>query len=429
MASIIRQSNGRKAVQFVGLDDKRRTIRLGKCSMRNAETVKRHVEALVAALIQRSTPDDETSKWVRDIGDMLAEKLAAVGLIASRAGSTATLRTFVGEYIDGRGDTKATTRLAARVDAATLYAHFGDGRLIRSITVGDVDQFVIWLRQQGLAPATIGRRLKRYRQFFRAAMRRRLILENPFADVKPPAQTNESRKAFVTLEQTAKLLDACPDADWRLIVALCRFGGLRCPSEVLALRWGDVDWERGRIRVRSPKTEHLPGGASRLIPLFPELRTALDDAWDALGDESAEYVVNRYRDATANLRTQLLRIIDKAGLAAWPKPFHNLRASRETELAATFPLHVVCDWIGNSERIADRHYLQVTDEHFDSAAKSGAFALQNAVQTPPVTKCQPMTKSPQASTVQDSRPIPASAVTSRHSKGMTPTGLEPVSRP
>lgn len=72
-------------------------------------------------------------------------------------------------------------------------------------------------------------------------MRRRLISENPFADVKAPAQTNESRKAFITLEQTAKLLEACPDTDWKLIVSLCRFGGLRCPSEVLALRWGDVD--------------------------------------------------------------------------------------------------------------------------------------------------------------------------------------------
>ncbi len=432
MASIIRMANGRKAVQFTALDDKRPTIRLGKCSMRNAETVKRHVEGLVAAQIQNSTPDDETSKWVRDIGRALAEKLAAVGLIAPRAGSTTTLKGFVGGYIDGRGDVKTGTRTAARVDAASLVGYFGPQRLLRTITVGDVDQFAVWLRQQGLAPATIGRRLKRYRQFFRAAMRRRLILENPFADVKAPAQTNESRKAFITTEQTAKLLDACPDADWRLIVALARYGGLRCPSEVLALRWGDVDWEKSRIRVRSPKTEHLPGGASRLIPLFPELRPHLDAAFFAPGPDTV-HIVNRYRDATANLRTQLLRIIGRAGLTPWPKPFHNLRASRETELAATFPLHVVCDWIGNSERIADRHYLQVTDEHFETAAggaaKSDANALRNAMQTVAGRICQPMTKSTQASTEQDSRPIPSSTVTSCPQRGMTPTGLEPVSRP
>lgn len=39
-------------------------------------------------------------------------------------------------------------------------------------------------------------------------------------------------------------------------------------------------------------------------------------------------------------------------LPAWRRPFHNLRASRETELANEFPLHVVCEWIGNSVEVA-----------------------------------------------------------------------------
>ena len=50
-----------------------------------------------------------------------------------------------------------------------------------------------------------------------------------------------------------------------------------------------------------------------------------------------------------------------------------MRSSRETELAETFPTHVVCAWIGNSEPIAAKHYLQVTDDHF-------AQAVQNPVQ-------------------------------------------------
>ncbi len=46
---------------------------------------------------------------------------------------------------------------------------------------------------------------------------------------------------------------ACPDTQWRLLVALCRYGGPRCPSEHLRLRWEDIDWERGRMIVDSPK--------------------------------------------------------------------------------------------------------------------------------------------------------------------------------
>jgi hypothetical protein len=32
-----------------------------------------------------------------------------------------------------------------------------------------------------------------------------------------------------------------------------------------------------------------------------------------------------------------------------------------------FPLHVVCEWIGNSVPIAEEHYLQVTDDHYADA--------------------------------------------------------------
>jgi len=81
-------------------------------------------------------------------------------------------------------------------------------------------------------------------------------------------------------------------------------------------------------------------------------------------------LIQRYRGADCNLRTQLFRIISRAGLSAWPRLFHNLRASRETELVREHPIHVVCAWIGNSERVARRHYLQVTDADFEKATSN-----------------------------------------------------------
>ncbi|MFO1019389.1 MAG: hypothetical protein U0903_01625 [Planctomycetales bacterium] len=43
-------------------------------------------------------------------------------------------------------------------------------------------------------------------------------------------------------------------------------------------------------------------------------------------------------------------------------------ATRQTELTERFPSHVVCAWLGNSQAIATKHYLHVTDEHFERAA-------------------------------------------------------------
>ena len=85
--------------------------------------------------------------------------------------------------------------------------------------------------------------------------------------------------------------------------------------------------------------------------------------------------ISRVLRDNANLRTQLQRIIKRAGLTPWPKLFQDLRATRETELAEDFPAHVVCAWIGNSPRVAAKHYLQVTADHFDRA-------LQNPPQHP-----------------------------------------------
>ncbi len=135
------------------------------------------------------------------------------------------------------------------------------------------------------------------------------------------------------------------------------------------------------MRIPSPKTEHHEGGESRVISIFPELRPHLEQAFDQ-AEPGTEYVITRYRNVNANLRTQLIRIIKRTGLEAWPKLFQNLRATRETELAQTYPIHVVCNWIGVSQAVAAKHYLQVTDEHFEQAAKlTEPKAAQKAAQS------------------------------------------------
>lgn len=93
----------------------------------------------------------------------------------------------------------------------------------------------------------------------------------------------------------------------------------------------------------SVKIEHHEGKGTRLIPIFPELRPYLEAVWEE-AEPGTEYVITRYRDANANLRTQLQRIIRRAGLKSWPKLWQNLRASRATELANEYPAHVAAGW-------------------------------------------------------------------------------------
>jgi integrase len=397
MASIARDKNGNRRILFVAPDGKRPTIRLGKKSLEFAREVKNKVEKLLEAKLLKRAMPAELAEWVADLEPWLAKKLARVGLIPKPEDKAAlVLRPFIKAYVDERTDVKPATKEVWRQGEMGLIEFFGGDKPLGEVTPGDADRYKLHLIGKKLAPMTVRKRLQFATMIFRAAVRRRLIAESPFADVSIKASM-PNRERFITADETAKLLKACPNTDWRGIVALARYGGLRCPSEVLSLRWQDIDWDAGRIVVTSPKTEHHPGKGTRAIPLFPELRLVLAEAFD-LAPEGAVYVVDERMRASAqgkagwrncNLRTQFERIIKRAGVTPWPRLFHNLRSSRQTELAEQFPSHVVCDWLGNSEDIARKHYFQTTDDHFAQAARgrtseggaeSGAPVAQNQAQ-------------------------------------------------
>lgn len=151
------------------------------------------------------------------------------------------------------------------------------------------------------------------------------------------------------------------------------------PSEALSLTWADVNSGQNRLIVRSTKTAHHADGGVRVVPIFAELRPALEAAWDA----AEVYVITEYRDPGVNLRAQFNRWVTRAGLVPWPKPFQNMRATRATELADRYPSHVCAKWLGHTERVADEFYCSVTDENYrraaglDGGAQPGTLAAEN----------------------------------------------------
>ncbi len=199
---------------------------------------------------------------------------------------------------------------------------------------------------------------------------------------------------FVDRETVAKVLEACPTAELRLVFALARFGGLRCPSEIQLLTWADVLWDQDRLRVTSPKTEHHEGGGERFTPIFPELRPHLEAGFEA-AQPGTVHVVRTHRNPDQIYRKTFTAILRRAGVIQWPRLFHNLRATRQTELTKDYPSHVVCAWLGNSETVAAKHYLRVTDDDFRRAAKSGAVTpemVQKPVQSGQGGNCPELTE-------------------------------------
>ena len=115
------------------------------------------------------------------------------------------------------------------------------------------------------------------RTIFGVARRRKLIADDPTAYVAKLREEKPEVDPF-DHDEVRSLLDAA--VGWeRCFLAVLLFAGLR-PNEAFALRWDDLDWQHGQIRVRrtatpfgvgSPKTK----SSNRDVPMILRLRELL----------------------------------------------------------------------------------------------------------------------------------------------------------
>lgn len=377
MAGIVTYGDGLRRVEFVPAKGERaKIIRLGRVTMRAAEAFRAKVAEIVADKAQGRPHQREVCEWLSSLPAATLRRLQLVGLADAGVGQTRTTLDELLTAYDAAADVKPATRVRMKQAADGLRKHFGGHRVASSIGTADADGWRAGLKAAGYAVATISRTVRYARAFFRWAGRRGMVAANPFAELATGSQVNKDRAFFVTREAAAAVLDACPCNEWRLLFALSRFGALRVPSEALALTWDCIDWGRNRMRIVSPKTAHHAHGAERLIPIFPEVLPFLREAFEQ-AEPGDTLVIRRYRGGV-NLNPQLRRIIRRAGLTPWPRTWHNCRASRQTELAADYPLHVACSWAGNSAKIAAAHYLTVRDADFDKATGAEKSAVNGA---------------------------------------------------
>lgn len=149
------------------------------------------------------------------------------------------------------------------------------------------------------------------------------------------------------------------------------------------------------------------GQDHRLIPLWGELLPFLETHWDQAGDDV--YVINNIarlpqstRDESEryskNAGTQFKRLIKQAGFEPWSGPWKALRSSRENELELTQKFRPVAirTWIGHSQAVAERHYLEVTESDFKAACSGGQMVGTDSMQAAATGPQQPTTNNKNA---------------------------------
>ena len=385
MASVNKDSKGWR-VLFVDQDGKRRQIRPGRNATKAAtEQMGRHIDVLVSARASASPVARQTALWLGELGDKLISKLANAGLIEPRITQQElpkcpTLERFLVEFIAAgvtlRGNVASIATIKKWKGTMKLLLQCFDGsRLVDSFGLADGKLFRRWMELRKIsktprsptgkmAENSIRQRMANCKTFFSYAVREELIADNPFRNQVSSTQENENGKQRIPRDVIDNVIESAPDAQWRLLIALWRYAGLR-KMEPLELTWYDVLWNEGKLRVRSPKTRHHRGKAMRYVPIR-DVRQFLSEV-DEVVPAGEERILSRYAPSMSNLHKPFERIIERAGYEPWPNLIKNLRMSCENEWLDNreAPAHVIAAWMGHDIEVQNSHYAIVSDGHFD----------------------------------------------------------------
>ena len=135
-----------------------------------------------------------------------------------------------------------------------------------------------WLKSlneaKGLAWTTISKIRGIMLRIYKIGLRHEYVSKNPVQHVETRSKSNY-RAIIITPGQTLAILKSLPSPLHFALVLTCAATALRA-SEILALRWSDILWEEGRIRIskrwaKGEDGETKTDASDGYVPLHPAL--------------------------------------------------------------------------------------------------------------------------------------------------------------
>ncbi|RYD50550.1 MAG: site-specific integrase [Sphingobacteriales bacterium] len=185
-----------------------------------------------------------------------------------------------------------------------------------------------------------------------------MIPANPVNRIKKP-KTSPGRIRFLSPEELEKLLYACQKSSCRhllpLVVLAVSTGARR--GELMNLRWQDVDWEQGVIRLLKTKNGH-----PRSIPLAGKAHAMLKEKF-VQESTNSEFVFARFDgEEPMELEKHWQRAMKHAGLENFR--FHDLRHTAASYLAMNkATLMEIAAVLGHRTLQMVQRYSHLTEQH------------------------------------------------------------------
>ena len=261
-----------------------------------------------------------------------------------------------------------------REGKAVMASEIGYNRLLQrfaGMTAAEIsaDEVDRWRRDlsENLAPATVNLHLCLLRAIFRHGVRTRQLSALAIPEIDS-LKTNNKLVRYLTDGEEQRLLTVLPPR-LRPLVVLAMHTGMR-KSELLNLRWSDVDFVSGTVTVCEAKS-----GEGRRLPLSDTARQALLEIWPSDGTSArvpkapndnghvfraphGGYLMNLNRDWYSALR--------KSGLEGFR--FHDLRHTFASRLVMIgVDLYRVQTLLGDKTAAMTLRYAHLSPRHLRAA--------------------------------------------------------------
>ncbi|MFA5520522.1 MAG: tyrosine recombinase XerC [Castellaniella sp.] len=279
----------------------------------------------------------------------------------------------------------AHTLAAYRRDLQQLIAQTPD-RTLDSLTESDIRTALARLHGRGLSPGTLARMLSAWRSFYQWRAPQAGLAANPVQGVRAPRRPARLPRAL-SVDQTAQLLDAAPDAQdtgtpaqWRdqAMFELLYSSGLRV-AELASLDvvyhqdkdhqstgWLELDDADVIVRGKGGRTRRLPLGrkAMEALRIWLAQRPALLPAAADADSRAALFLgVRGARISVRTIQRRLERRAREAGLPVHVHP-HGLRHSFASHLLQSAQdLRAVQELLGHANISTTQIYTRLDFQH------------------------------------------------------------------
>jgi integrase len=308
---------------------------------------------------------------IREVGERYIDRLEGLG----------RKRTTIADY-------RSTLRVH-------LVPFFG-GRSLEQVDVQLVEAFITAKQREGKAPKSISNYLGLLYSIFEYAVKRGLARSNPVAAAdKPRVEARDTDIHYIEIDELEELIAAVPEDALggveRVLYRTAAMTGLR-RGELLALRWRDVDWSAGVVRVRRSYTRGEFGTpksrrSSRAVPLPDLLAVELECHFQhSLFCDDDDLVFAHPQRGTVLDPSRLRKRFKSAARRANLRDvrFHDLRHTFGTRMAAAgAPLRAIQEWMGHSDHRTTLIYADYAPDPSQGALWAARAFAPNSIGSPP----------------------------------------------